>query len=48
MPPKTRLIRKAAARGAKALAAFGIAILLSGCIIVPGGGGYYHPHHWGY
>jgi hypothetical protein len=26
------------------------ALLLSGCVIVPGGPGYYHPHrvYWGY
>jgi hypothetical protein len=47
MSANTKLIRKAASRGAKALAALGIAIVLSGCVIVPAGP-YYHPHHWGY
>ena len=26
--------------------ALGLAIMLSGCIIVPPGGGDYHRHHW--
>ncbi len=49
MSAKHPMIRKATAKGVKAIAAAGIAILLSGCIVVPVGGGYYHPHHhWGY
>jgi hypothetical protein len=48
MHDKPSLIRQAAARGASMIAALGIAILLSGCVIVPAGP-YYHPHHyWGY
>jgi hypothetical protein len=48
MSDKTLLIRKAAARGMSTIVALGLAILLSGCIIVPAGP-YYHPHHyWGY
>lgn len=44
MSRKNPLIRKAATLGA----AFGLAILLSGCVIVPAGP-YWHPHHyWGY
>jgi hypothetical protein len=44
MSRKTLLLRKAAT----VAAAFGFAILLSGCIIAPAGP-YYHPHHyWGY
>jgi hypothetical protein len=45
---KSPLIHKAFARGASIVAALGIAILVSGCVIVPAGP-YYHPHHyWGY
>jgi hypothetical protein len=44
MPAKSSLIRKAATVMAVVL----MAITLSGCVIVPAGGGYYHPHHWGY
>ena len=29
-------------------AAVGLALVLSGCVIYPIGGPYYHPHHWGY
>jgi len=44
----TQQIRKAAARGVTFVAALGMAIMLSGCVIVPAGP-YYHPHHyWGY
>ncbi len=33
----------------KAAGAIGMALLLSGCVIVPCCGGYYHhPHYWGY
>ena len=37
MSDKTLLIRKAAARGMSTIVALGLAILLSGCIIVPAG-----------
>lgn len=48
MSDKTQMIRNAVARGSSFIAALGMAILLSGCVIVPVGP-YYHPHHyWGY
>jgi hypothetical protein len=31
----------------RAAAAIGVALLLSGCVIYPAGGGY-HPHYWGW
>jgi hypothetical protein len=41
MSPLKLLIRTAAAAC--------IAVLLSGCVIAPAWGPYYHPHHyWGY
>jgi hypothetical protein len=40
MPPIKHLIRTAAA--------LGLAIMLSGCVVYPAWGPYYHPHHWGY
>jgi hypothetical protein len=40
MPHLKTLIRTAAA--------FGIAIMLSGCVIAPAWGPYYHGHHGGY
>ena len=39
-------VRRIAARGVTVAAALGMAILLSGCVIVPGGP--YHHHYWGY
>lgn len=47
MSDKTVLIRKAAARGVSVITAIGMAILLSGCVIVPAGP-FYHHHYWGY
>jgi hypothetical protein len=32
----------------KTAAALGIAVMLSGCVVYPAWGPYYHPHHWGY
>ncbi len=47
MSDKSPPIRQTAARGLAVIAALGVAILLSGCVIVPPP--YYHPHHyWGY
>lgn len=40
MQPMKRLLRTAAA--------LGIAILLSGCVIVPAGPYYHHHPYWGY
>jgi hypothetical protein len=41
MSPIKHLIRTAAA--------LGLAIMLSGCVVYPAWGPYYHhPHHWGY
>ncbi len=48
MSIRTLQVRKAATRGVTFVAALGMAIMLSGCVIVPAGP-YYHPHHyWGY
>jgi hypothetical protein len=30
------------------LGAIGLAVALSGCIVVPERGGYWHPYHYGY
>jgi hypothetical protein len=30
----------------KTAATLGLAIMLSGCVIYPAWGPYYHPHHW--
>jgi hypothetical protein len=35
-------------RVAAVVAALALAGLLSGCVVYPGGPGYYHPHHYGY
>jgi hypothetical protein len=40
MLPVKNLLRTAAA--------LGLAIMLSGCVIYPAWGPYYHPHHWGH
>ncbi len=46
---KSPLIRQTVAKAGAVIAALGVAILLSGCVIVPAGPYYYHPHHyWGY
>ncbi len=42
------LIRTAAAPLIRTAVAVGFAIMLSGCVVYPAWGPYYHPHHWGY
>lgn len=32
----------------RSVAALGLAIMLSGCVIYPAWGPYHHSHHWGY
>jgi hypothetical protein len=42
------LIRTAVAPLVRTAVAVGFAIMLSGCVVYPAWGPYYHPHHWGY
>jgi hypothetical protein len=28
--------------------ALGVVFMVSGCVVYPAWGPYYHPHHWGY